>query len=404
MKYDLVVIGGGAAGYFGAIQCVEKALHARVLILEKSSDVLRKVKISGGGRCNVTHACFDPAEMIANYPRGDKEMLGPFHKFLCGDMMAWLSENDVETKIEDDGRVFPMSNSSKSIIDCFTNLCSQYQIIINKSCAVLNLTKKNGHWHIKTFSENFIASNILMATGSSPAAWEMIGNLGHKIISPVPSLFTFNIKSKLIDGIAGISVPQAEVKIKDQIFNEVGPLLITHWGLSGPAILKLSARAARVLNDSIYQFEIEVNWVGLDNEYVNQEIQTIRKTQGKRAILKLPLLNIPKRLWQKMIYGLRLINTNYADLKSVQINAMVKMICQCEFTVRGKSIFKDEFVTCGGVDTKEINFKTMESKLHPNLFFAGEVINIDAITGGFNFQAAWTTAYIAANSIAQELD
>ncbi len=400
MMYDLIVIGGGAAGYFGAIQYAEKVPKANILILERSSDVLRKVKISGGGRCNVTHACFDPAEMISNYPRGNKELLGPFHKFLCGDMMSWLSEHGVETKIEDDGRTFPTSNSSESIIDCFTNLCHQYQVITNKSCAVLSLRQKNDHWEIKTFYENYAAISILIATGSSPAAWEILKSLGHKIVSPVPSLFTFNIKSSLIKDLPGVSVPRAAVKIKGQKFNSEGPLLITHWGLSGPAILKLSAWAARVLNESNYQFEIEVNWLAKEREAVIQEIQYIRKSQGKRAILKLPLFNIPKRLWQKMINELHLAKTNFADLKSFQIDALANITCRCEFKVVGKSTFKDEFVTCGGVDTREINFKTMESKLHRNLYFAGEVINIDAVTGGFNFQAAWTTAYIAAGSIA----
>ena len=402
MIYDFIVIGGGAAGFFGAIQCAERNPQRRILILEKSSEVLSKVRISGGGRCNVTHACFDPSEMIAHYPRGNKELLGPFHRFLCDDMRDWLSEQGVETKIEEDGRVFPASNTSESIIKCFMDLCRQYQIEIKTGCGVLKIEAKEDYWSLETTGEDFVARNVLIASGSSPATWKVCQALGHHIVDPVPSLFTFKIKDPLIDGLAGISVPYAEVVIKGQKFHETGPLLITHWGLSGPSILKLSAWAARALYEVGYQFAIEVNWTGKDIETVLQEIQRIRKTNGKKTLLNHALYKIPKRLWQKMIHILQLEKTKFADLKSAQIDALVKIICQCELKVTGKSTFKDEFVTCGGIDSKEINFKTMESKLLPGLYFAGEALNIDAVTGGFNFQAAWTTAYIAADSIAQD--
>ena len=404
MTYDLIVIGGGAAGFFGAIQCAERNPALRILILEKSNEILSKVRVSGGGRCNVTHACFDPAEMISHYPRGEKELRGPFHGFLGGEMMDWLAEQGVETKTEEDGRVFPSSNKSESIINCFMALCRRYQIEIVTRTTVSLLERKEGLWALKTPVEDFIARKVLMASGSSPVTWKIIKTLGHTVIDPVPSLFTFKIKNPLIDGLAGISVPLAEVTIKGQKFKESGPLLITHWGLSGPAILKLSAWAARALHEVQYQFEIQVNWTGEEAKKVLQEIQKIKETSGKKALLNQVLYQLPKRLWQRMIHVLKLEKSNFADLKSAQIEALVTMLCSCELKVNGKSTFKEEFVTCGGIDTKEINFKTMESKLLPDLYFAGETINIDAVTGGFNFQAAWTTAYLAADAITQSLD
>ncbi len=404
MIYDLIVIGGGAAGFFGAIRSAERNPQIKILILEKSNEVLSKVRVSGGGRCNVTHACFDPSEMVTNFPRGNKELRGPFHRFLCGDMMDWLSAHRVETKIEEDGRVFPRSDTSESIIKCFVDLCRQYQIEIKTRCGVSSIEAKEGHWNLETSVETFVCRNVLVASGSSPAIWKLCKGLGHRIIDPVPSLFTFKIKDPLIDGLAGISVPYAEVVIKGQKFHETGPLLITHWGLSGPSILKLSAWAARALHEINYQFSIQVNWTGEDRETVFQEIQRLRQIHGKRTLLNHVLYKIPKRLWQRMIHILKLDTSIFADLKSAQMDALVKMICQCEFNVTGKSTFKDEFVTCGGIDTKEINFKSMESKLLPGLYFAGEILNIDAVTGGFNFQAAWTTAYLAADAITQSLD
>lgn len=402
MIYDLIVIGGGAAGFFGAINCAERNRKKRILILEKSSEVLAKVRVSGGGRCNVTYACFDPSEMILNYPRGDKELLGPFHKFLCGDMMGWLDEHGVETKIESDGRVFPVSNRSATIINCYMNLCQQYKIEIKTSCGVSTIAAENNLLQISSSSGNYVSRNILMATGNSSAAWKMLNSLGHNIVAPVPSLFTFKINHPIIEGLAGISTPNAEVSIKAQKFHEHGPLLITHWGLSGPAVLKISAWAARELFDLKYRFTLIVNWIGMDTDAVLQEIQSTRKIQGGKSILNSPLFSIPKRLWHNMIVVLKLEKSNFADLNTSQILGLVDMLCHCEFDVTGKSTFKDEFVTCGGIDKKEINFTTMESRRIPNLYFAGEIINIDAITGGFNFQAAWTTAYIAAEAITQK--
>lgn len=401
MRYDLVIVGGGAGGFFCAIQCAENNPGLKILILEKSKELLSKVRISGGGRCNVTHACFDPSEMVSYYPRGHKELLGPFHSFLCGDMMGWLADHGVETKIEDDGRVFPASNTSATIINCFLGLCHKHGIEIVTSSGVEKIEDDSNQWLISTSKLKYTSNQILIATGSSPAAWKMLRSFGHKIVSPVPSLFTFNIKHPIIDGLAGISSPNCEVTIKGHKFQESGPLLITHWGLSGPAILKLSAWAARELFDAKYRFTIIINWIGMDAESALQKIQIARNANGRKSVSKTPLFGIPKRLWQKMIIAKKLDSSNFADLKSAQIHELVALICHCEFDVAGKSTFKDEFVTCGGIDTKEINFRTMESKIVSNLYFAGEVINIDAVTGGFNFQAAWTTGYLAAQAISK---
>ena len=395
MMYDLVIVGGGASGFFCAIQCAERNPGLKILILEKSRELLSKVKISGGGRCNVTHACFDPKELVTYYPRGQKELLGPFHRFLCGDMMEWLQHHGVETKIEEDGRVFPVSNSSASIVNCYLDLCSKYGIEIITSAGVDQIACTSNHWQVSSGNGKYISKYLLLASGSSPATWSIIKKIGHTIIDPVPSLFTFNIKSKLLEGLAGISVPSAEINIKHHDLDDTGPLLITHWGLSGPAVLKLSSWGARLFNQLNYQFTIEVNWIGMDMEDINEEIRSIKEKNGRKKILS-PLFNIPKRLWQRMARLLMIEDLNFADLSGAQVESLTELICKCEFRVQGKSTFKEEFVTAGGVHTKEINFKTMESRIFPGLFFTGEVINIDALTGGFNFQAAWTEAYIAA--------
>ncbi len=414
MIYDVIIVGGGAAGFFCAIQCAERNPNLKILILEKSNKLLSKVKISGGGRCNVTHACFDPREMVNHYPRGNKELLGPFHQFLCGDMMGWLDDNGVATKIEADGRVFPESNQSQTIIDCFMDLCTQRMIKIYTSCSVQKLELLaaseeeqkevvSGVWQVHTKNQMFKTKAVLMAAGSSNAVWKMMAKLGHQIIAPVPSLFTFNIKHPLLKDLQGLSMPNAEVRILTTKFKDSGPLLITHWGLSGPAILKLSAWAARTLHDKKYQFKIAINWLGntFETTRVKERIEEVKKMEAKKKVVNLPLFKLPKRLWQRMVQLAKIENKNYGDISNAEIKTLVSLIGNCELIVNGKSTFKDEFVTCGGIDTKEINFKTMESKLFPQLFFAGEVINIDAITGGFNFQAAWTTAFIAAKAINQ---
>ncbi len=401
--YDLAVVGGGAAGFFTAIRLAEQRPETRIIILEKSNKTLSKVKVSGGGRCNVTHGCFIPSEMVENYPRGNKELLGPFHRFLCGDMMAWLEEHGVETKIEEDGRVFPVSDSSQTIIDCFEGLCENHGIEVRLSAALKSLYREDDHWKLRTINSSVECKHVMLATGSTPSVWKMLEQMDFQIVDPVPSLFTFNISHRILEDIPGLSMPNAQVRIKESAHVSSGPLLITHWGLSGPAVLKLSAWAARELYARNYDFEIEVDWIGQGVDHIRDGIDQERRSHGKRTVKKYPLFNIPRRLWERFCYQARLGDYNFASLSSSQMDALCGVIGSCVFHVKGKSTFKEEFVTCGGVDLKQIDFKSMQSKLHEGLYMAGEVIDIDAITGGFNFQAAWTEAYIAAEHIADRI-
>jgi len=399
MLHDLIVIGGGAAGFFGAIQYAERLPGRAVLILESSKQVLSKVAISGGGRCNVTHACFDPKEMVSHYPRGSKELLGPFHRFLCGDMMAWLDEHGVKLKIEEDGRVFPVSDDSGTIIDCFMRECRRQSITIQTSCRVTGISRKDSVWELMAGDESFQARQILWATGSSPAAWRMLSGLGHRIIEPVPSLFTFHIADRKLHRLAGISVPGAIIGVPGTSLDQKGAVLITHWGLSGPAVLRLSAWAARDLHERQYRFELAVNWLGEASSLVMDRITQQRNVSGGKLVGTSPFPDIPKRLWQYLTDRAGCSDTRWADLKASGISALMAQLTDGRYTVTGKSTFKEEFVTCGGVDTREVDFRTMESRLFPGLYLAGEVLNIDAITGGFNFQAAWTGAYVASQAM-----
>ncbi len=397
----LVIVGGGAAGYFAAINAAELNSDLEVLILEGSNKILQKVKVSGGGRCNVTHACFTPNELIEFYPRGKKELLGPFHQFMTGDTMEWFENRGVQLKIEDDNRIFPKSNSSQTIIDCFLESAKNAGVVLKTSARVESIKKSNETFIVKTTSEKFIADYVLVAAGSNAKVWSLIEDLGHKIIKPVPSLFTFNIKDERLKDIPGISVPNASVIILNSKLAEQGPLLITHWGLSGPGILKLSAWGALEMFQKNYQFEIEVNWLSKRQEWVLEILKSEKKKNAKKlVILRSIFEDISKRLWFKLVKAVQISeNAQWAQLSNKQLEDLATQLTKCKFKVTGKSTFKDEFVTAGGVDLKEINFKRFESKLHKNLFFAGEVLNIDAVTGGFNFQNAWTGGWIVANSI-----
>lgn len=397
----LIIIGGGAAGYFAAINAAELNPELEVTILEGSNKVLQKVKVSGGGRCNVTHACFTPNELIEFYPRGEKELRGPFHQFMTGDTMEWFENRGVPLKIEDDNRMFPESNSSQTIIDCFVDSANNAGVNLKTSTRVDAIEKSEDQFIVKTSSEEFIADYLLIASGSNGKVWNMIENLGHNIIQPVPSLFTFNIEDEILKDIPGISVPNASVKVLNSKLFESGPLLITHWGLSGPGILKLSAWGALELHQKNYQFEIEVNWLSRRYEDVLDYLKSQKQQNSKKQIvLRSVFEEVSKRFWFKLVTAAQITpTTQWAQLTNKQLENLATVLTRCKFKVDGKSTFKDEFVTAGGVDLKEINFKRFESKLHPNLFFAGEVMNIDAITGGFNFQNAWTSAWIVANSV-----
>ena len=400
MMYDCLIVGGGAAGFFTAINIVERNPKAKVAILERGAEVLGKVRISGGGRCNVTHACFEPNELVKFYPRGEKELRGPFHQFCSGDTIEWFERHGVALKIEDDGRMFPVSNSSQTIIDCFLKATQQLGIKVLTGQSVQSIFKKDNYWKIDTQNQNYQAENLILATGSNPKIWEMLQEFGHAIIPPVPSLFTFNSKDPRIKELPGVSA-KVTVRVKDTKLEATGPLLITHWGMSGPAILKLSAWGARILHDKNYQFTLLVNWLNdLDTEEALVQLKTLKQEQAKKTVAKKSPFELTNRLWESLVLASGIsTETKWADLSKTQLQHLAQQLTNGVFQINGKSTFKEEFVTAGGIDLKEINFKTMESKIHPNLYFAGEIVNIDAITGGFNFQNAWTSGFIVANAV-----
>lgn len=399
-NFNIIVVGGGAAGFFTAINIVEKNPKLKVAILERGAEVLQKVRISGGGRCNVAHACFEPNELVKFYPRGEKELRGPFHQFCSGDTIEWFERHGVELKIEDDGRMFPISNSSQTIIDCFLQATQKLGIKILTGQSVQSIFENNGFWKVETQSEHYLVEKLILATGSNPKIWELLQNFGHAIVSPVPSLFTFNIKDTRIKELPGVAA-NVSVKVKDTKLNSSGPLLITHWGMSGPAILKLSAWGARILHDKNYQFTIYVNWLNdVDTEDAEKILKELKQEQAKKAVSKKSPFEFPNRLWESLVLASGIESqTKWADVSKIQLQKLAHELTNASFQVNGKSTFKEEFVTAGGIDLKEINFKTMESKLHQNLYFAGEIVNIDAITGGFNFQNAWTSGFIVASAI-----
>lgn len=399
-SFDVLIIGAGAAGFFTAINIAEQNSSLNIAILERGNAVLQKVKVSGGGRCNVTHACFDPKELTQFYPRGEKELLGPFHQFCCGDTFEWFDNHGIPLKIEDDGRVFPESNSSQTIIDCFTFEAKKHQIEVLQNQGVLDFYKEEGTWKVITKADEFQAKNLVVAGGSSPKLWKLLAKIGHQIINPVPSLFTFNITDERIKDIPGVVVQNAQVKVIDSTLESEGPLLTTHWGLSAPSILKLSAFGARELYDKNYQFDIQVNFIQMDAEDCLNELKSLKQELAKNLVYKYTQFDLPKRLWQKLVAAANISDTTrWADLTKPQLEDLMKQLTSAIFTVDGKSTFKEEFVTAGGVDLKEVNFKRFESRVHSNLFFAGEVLNIDAVTGGFNFQNAWTGGFIVAKAI-----
>ncbi len=399
-NFDIIIVGGGAAGFFTAINIVEKNPNLKVAILERGKEVLSKVRVSGGGRCNVTHACFEPNELVKFYPRGEKELRGPFHQFCSGDTIDWFSNHGVALKIEEDGRMFPESNSSQTIIDCFLETSHRLGIEILTGQSVQSIFKKENYWKIETQNENYIAEKLILATGSNPKIWDLLHTFGHAIVTPVPSLFTFNIKDARIKELPGVAA-QVTVKVKDSKLAATGPLLITHWGMSGPAILKLSAWGARILHDRNYQFTIYINWLNdVETHDAEQLLKELKQEHAKKSVSKKSPFEFPNRLWESFVLASQIeAETKWADLSKIQLQNLAHQLTNASFQVNGKSTFKEEFVTAGGIDLKEINFKTMESKLHPNLYFAGEIVNIDAITGGFNFQNAWTSGFIVANAV-----
>ena len=395
---QIIIIGGGAAGFFCAANLDENKY--KITILEQNSDVLQKVKISGGGRCNVSHACFDPKELVQFYPRGNKELLSVFTKFQPGDTMDWFEKRNVLLKIENDNRVFPESNSSQTVIKTFLNEIQKKNVEVKTKCSVKEIQKINEKYIVNTSLGDFEADFLIYSTGSSPKSLKIIENLGHKIIDLVPSLFTFNIKDDLLKDLAGTSFEMAETSIPKLKTEESGPLLITHWGLSGPAILKISAWEAINLANLKYNFEIEVNFISKDMEDAEELFQNFKQSNPKKTVGSSKIFDVTNRFWQRILEVSKVdLNKQIANISGKEMQTIIENLCKKKFQVTGKSTFKDEFVTAGGVDLKEINFKNMSSKILPNFYIAGEVLNIDAVTGGFNFQACWSEAWLISQDL-----
>ncbi len=400
----ILIIGGGAAGFFGAINLAKSCPGYRITILEKSNTVLGKVKISGGGRCNVTHSCFEPKELVKFYPRGGKELLGAFYNFQPLNTIKWFEERGVELKTEEDGRMFPISNSSQTIIDCFTAELEKYEVKVRLKSGVNSLERIGSKWFVDINDERLEADDIIVAAGSSSKIWKLLKSLGHRIVEPVPSLFTFNIADQKIYDLAGLSIANVKVKMKNKKSFTTGPLLFTHWGLSAPAILKLSSTEAPLLNELDYKFGIIIDFIPeVNEEAISERLMDVQRSSTKN-IYNHNTFDFPKRFWNYLLSEAEVPEDRiWPELRKAEKSSLISSLKRMEYQVNGKSTFKEEFVTAGGVSLKEVNFKTMESKKASGLYFAGEVINIDGYTGGFNFQAAWTTSYLAASAISKKV-
>ena len=434
----VIVVGGGAAGFFAAITCAEAAPDAEVTVLERGPQFLAKVRISGGGRCNVTHACFDERELTARYPRGGRALLAPFKNFQARNTVAWFESRGVKLKTEADGRMFPVSDSSGTIVDCLMNAARAAGVKLRLNCGVESVAnnadggfevvlamERRSHVGVHASAchpnklklelqqagsetgapgETLVCDRLLLATGGcrAAAAGQLAVSLGHTLEPPVPSLFTFRTESPWLRPLAGISVGAVEVSVPSAKLRERGPLLVTHWGLSGPAILRLSAWGARALHGFNYQFPLQVNWLPqLHAEAIAAELKSRQAVQPARLVVNVPVTPLPLRLWEQLVLAAGIArDTRWAVLSRAAQHRLVQQLIRTEFAVTGKSLNQDEFVTCGGVRLGEVNFKTMESKVCPGLFFAGELLDIDGITGGFNFQAAWTTGWLAGKAMA----
>lgn len=401
-KRRLIVIGGGAAGFFCAVNAARLKPGLEVIILEKTSKILSKVKVSGGGRCNVTHACFSISEMIRKYPRGANFLKKAFHRFFTSDTIQWFSERGVSLKTEADGRMFPVTNSSQTIIDCLMNEVNKYGVELRMMAEVKNLRSAEGQFLVELADGRILkATDICIACGGYPKSsmFEWLRQLGHTIEAPVPSLFTFNMPGNPITQLMGVSVPDVQVKVTGSKLAEQGPLLITHWGMSGPAILRLSAWGARELAARQYQFTIMVNWLPAFHEQsLKEKFQALRFELGSQKINNRNPFNLPNRLWEYLLQQSGIAgDLRWADLPAAAQHKLIKNCCAQEHAVQGKTTFKEEFVTAGGIHLSEVDANTMESKLIPRLFFAGEILDVDGITGGFNFQHAWTSGFIAAS-------
>jgi predicted Rossmann fold flavoprotein len=399
--FKIVIVGGGAAGIFAAIAAKSTHPSAQVIVLEKSAVLLAKVRVSGGGRCNVTHACFEPKALVKNYPRGEKELLGPFHQFQPQDTIEWFESRGVPLKTEADGRMFPITNRSETIIECLLSEAQKLgvEIRLRQRVQTINKTDKGFELVLKD-ADPLHCDRLILATGSSADGLTWAEQLGHCIQKPVPSLFTFNVPSSPLKELSGIAIDPVELQIKGTSLSQTGPLLLTHFGFSGPAALKLSAWGARALYEKNYQVELIVNWLPQwTEENLFKMFSNLKARYPQKTLLSANPFSWPKRLWETFLdlsgthFNRQLINISSKDLQQLS-----KKLQEDNYLVEGKTTHKEEFVTCGGVSLKEINFKTMESKLCSGLFFTGEILDIDGVTGGFNFQNAWTTAYIAGHN------
>jgi predicted Rossmann fold flavoprotein len=407
-NWDVIVAGGGPAGFFAAIRCAERNPNLRILILEKARQTLGKVLISGGGRCNVTHACFDPAKLVTYYPRGAAELRGAFTRFQASDTVTWFEEHGVKLKTESDGRMFPVTDSSETIANCLHETTRRAGVTIRTATSLKGAEKTaDDSFRLTVQREADVfhvhASKLLIATGSDSKTREIIKSFGHSIAEPVPSLFTFNIKDKRIEGLAGISVETVTLKMGSIL--QSGPLLITHWGLSGPAVLRTSAWGARILHEKKYQAPLTVNWLG---DYTfDKALEVLQRHKAwhgnarKKVSVEPAFTQLSSRLWKQLTHFVS--EKNWGDLSKSELRDLATELTAGRFMIEGKGQFKEEFVTCGGVRLDEVDFKTMQSRLVDGLFFAGEVLDIDGLTGGFNFQSAWTTGWLAGSALAAAL-
>jgi len=412
--YDVIILGAGACGLFTAINIAEGAPHKRILILEKGKEALGKVRISGGGRCNLTNGEPNLREFVKNYPRGNRELLGAFSRFSNKDTVKWFETHQVALKEEGDGRVFPLSNSSQTIIDCFLSLAKKYNIEILYKQNVHAFSFEEEEWKVQA-TEVFHSRNLVVATGSNPKVWQLLSQLGHTIVPPVPSLFTFATEDSFIEGLAGVS---KEVNAKLLASNHsslkipllekqglVGALLVTHWGFSGPVVLRLSAFAARILAQLDYKFALQINWLAEEEEILSSEealsiLQEEKQKHPRKELQNHCPFNLPKKLWNRLLERSgALPHLLWTELNKAQLHALADTLTHSIFPIGGKATFKEEFVTAGGVSLKEIDFKNFRSKLFPTLYIGGEALDIDAITGGYNFQNAWSSGYIISTMI-----
>lgn len=400
----IAVIGGGAAGFFGAIACAQANPQNKVILLEKTRQLLSKVRISGGGRCNVTHACFDPKQLVQNYPRGSKALLGPFTKFQPRDTIEWFESRGVALKVEQDGRMFPITDSSETIINCLLSQAKKSGVQIRTECGVNSITQTQSGFILNLGSgEIFECQRLLLATGSNTKVFGWLQGLGHTIEPPVPSLFTFNIPDSPFQELSGISIPKVIAKILNTNLEQTGPILITHWGFSGPAILKLSAWGARILHNLEYQATLQINWLpDYSIEQLLQKLQHSKKEHSARLVATECPFDLPRNFWKKILSLAEMPEAlRWSSCSNKHLQALLEQLHSGKYLIKGKSTYKEEFVTCGGVKLEEVNFKTMESRICPGLYFAGEVLDIDGVTGGFNFQNAWTTSWLAANAMSE---